>query len=210
MKKLIKAVIPGFIPDVLWRISESRKYRKWLKNGHLVPPPHLAKQQIISEYQNRFRAETFVETGTYKGDTVWAQRKNFRFMFSIEVDQDLFLKAVKRFRAYPYIKILHGDSGDTLKTLVPKLSSMSLFWLDGHYSGGVTGRGALDTPIKAELKTIFSSPFRHIILIDDARLFDGTNGYLTLAEVTAIATGNKYVFSCKDDVIRLIPEEMGM
>jgi hypothetical protein len=63
-----------------------------------------------------------------------------------------------------------------------------LFWLDGHYSGGPTGRGDSDTPIRAELATVLGGPHRHAVLVDDAHCFTGEGDYPTLDEVKTIAT----------------------
>lgn len=48
------------------------------------------------------------------------------------------------------------------------------FWLDGHYSEGITHRGPVDTPIIKELEIIsdFMDKFFSVnIFIDDFRLF---------------------------------------
>jgi hypothetical protein len=57
--------------------------------------------------------------------------------------------------------------------IVGQLHCPSLFWLDGHYSGGVTARGGLGAPVVRELVASFASKRRRILLFDDARLFDG-------------------------------------
>jgi hypothetical protein len=49
------------------------------------------------------------------------------------------------------------------------------FWLDGHYSGGITHQGPTDCPICAELEAIEKnlSHFAAVtVLIDDIRCFD--------------------------------------
>lgn len=51
-------------------------------------------------------------------------------------------------------------------------SAPTLFYLDGHWSSGVTGRGASDCPIIPELDAIFArGNHDDVVLIDDARLF---------------------------------------
>lgn len=70
--------------------------------------------------------------------------------------------------------------------IVEKIHEPCLFWLDGHYSSGVTARGEKDCPIFEELNAIFSinTGLNHIILIDDARLFTGKGGYPEVGELT--------------------------
>jgi hypothetical protein len=48
--------------------------------------------------------------------------------------------------------------------------------LDGHYSGGFTFRGPSDCPLVSELEQIqhhVKAQDIHVVLIDDARLFEG-------------------------------------
>jgi hypothetical protein len=46
-----------------------------------------------------------------------------------------------------------------------------MFWLDAHWSGGETYGENDECPLLEELAIINVSPYEHIILIDDARLF---------------------------------------
>jgi hypothetical protein len=47
--------------------------------------------------------------------------------------------------------------------------------LDGRYSEGCTARGETNTPILQELEAIFAFCPIWVVLIDDARHFDGTD-----------------------------------
>ncbi len=78
----------------------------------------------------------------------------------------------------------------------------------GHYSAGFTAKGNLETPIISELDTIFSNKIDHIVLIDDARSFKGTNDYPTLkfVEEFSLNKKNNYRIMVNDDIIRLLPE----
>jgi hypothetical protein len=105
--------------------------KKWEDSGKPLPAPPQAKQKIIEYYKAKSGYTTFVETGTFKGDTVEAQRKNFDRIYSIELAEKLWQNAVKRFKPYNYITILKGDSGKILDEITSKLSSPAIFWLDG-------------------------------------------------------------------------------
>lgn len=159
------------------------RYRlEWLNwvAGRLERAPHLLKRRVIASRVRDFRPEVFVETGTLFGDMTYAQRNNFRRLYSIELDDYLFERATRRFRPYPHIRILHGDSGQKITEVLRELDSPCLFWLDAHYSGGVTAHGERMTPIFDEIRHILNHPVRnHVIVIDDARLFNGTDGYPT-------------------------------
>lgn len=159
------------------------RYRlEWLKwvAGRLDRAPHLLKRRLIASRMRDLRPEVFVETGTLFGDMTYAQRNNFRRLYSIELDDYLFARATRRFRHFPHIHILHGDSGQKIIEVLHVLDRPCLFWLDAHYSGGVTAHGEEMTPVFAEIRHILNHPVRnHVIVIDDARLFNGTDGYPT-------------------------------
>ncbi len=73
-------------------------------------------------------------------------------------------------RLLPHYKFYNdkGISTDILKDL----KGESIFFLDGHYSHGITGRGNKDVPLLEELKTIDCNyNYSGVIIIDDARLF---------------------------------------
>ena len=128
-----------------------------------------------------------IETGTYKGAMLDSCKGIFNKLYSIELDLKLFNLALEKYQDEPKIHNIQGDSGVELKKLINNINEPCVFWLDGHYSGGVTARSNIDTPISNEIKAIFNHKINnHIILIDDARLFDGTNDYPTLQHLKEI------------------------
>ncbi len=134
-------------------------------------------RQTSIEYGKKFNMNCLIETGTQFGHTVEAVKNNFNSIYSIELGEDLAKKAQERFKDSSYIKIIQGDSGEILPQLLGSISEdRILFWLDAHYSMGVTamGRGGL-TPIVNEIKNIFKSSKEFVILIDDARDFSWYN-----------------------------------
>lgn len=135
-----------------------------------------------------------------------AMKSTFERIYSIELNKEFFRKAKNRFAREGNIVILQGDSGEILPKLLDDLTEPALFWLDGHYSGGDTSRGESDTPISNELRTIFEHPIKnHVVLIDDARLFNGTNDYPTYAEVSKTADSYGYSSKKERDIIVLLP-----
>lgn len=190
-------------------LDHQAQLKEWEKNGRTGPSPHLVKQKLIEEFKNRFNTEILVETGTYLGEMIEAQLNNFIRIYSIELSKRLFRRATTKFNKYPHIRILLGDSGIILKNLMTDIDKPALFWLDGHYSHGITAKGDKECPVKEELATIFKYPLSHIILIDDARLFNGTNDYPTLEEIKNIidAYKRKYRMEIQNDIICLTPIE---
>ena len=122
----------------------------------------------------------------------------------------------KRFENDSHITILHGDSGDILKNLVRQIDQPALYWLDGHYSSEFfmgdryirTAKGEKVTPIIKELKVLLHDKHRHVILIDDARLFNGESDYPKVEEVAKIVGESPYRFkmTVRNDIIRIVPE----
>ena len=191
-------------------INYDEQLSEWERNGRPFPPPHIIKQMAIEDYKNKFHTEILVETGTYLGDMVEAQRDHFKKIYSIELSEKLFNKAQKRFKDQLHIKILHGDSGIVLNKLMDEIDKPALFWLDGHYSGGITAKGEKECPVPEELNTILKSSLPHIILIDDARLFNGTHDYPTIEQIAEIIRSNnrQYSVEIKNDIICLTPSHI--
>ena len=74
------------------------------------------------------------------------KKKFFKRIYSIELSEDLFNMAKKRFRNNSHIKIIQGDSGDVLKNVLIEITEPGIFWLDGHYSAGITVKGKKGMP----------------------------------------------------------------
>lgn len=145
----------------------------WLRHGKplLLTAPHGVKQRAIREYALRFSLHTLVETGTYLGHMLFAMRRDFDRIISVELDDALYDHAVNLFSGEKNITLLHGDSGKLMPNIVGDLKEPALFWLDGHYAGAGTGKANEETPILEELEAITTSPLDHVVFIDDARMF---------------------------------------
>lgn len=211
MKEIVKNALKPLIPQFAWnrlsRTHEKKLLSEWNKNGCPVPPPHIVKQMTIREYQEKYGYSVLVETGTYMGTMVEAQKKIFKKIFSIELGVDLFKDATKRFKKDKNITIVHGDSGKVLPEILLKINEPAIFWLDGHYSAGITAKGEKDCPIFEELNAIFDSKkFNHILLIDDARLFVGKGDYPTIDKLTEYikSRSEKYQVEVKHDILRYV------
>ncbi|MCS6824710.1 MAG: hypothetical protein NZ529_10475, partial [Cytophagaceae bacterium] len=135
------------------------------------------------KYKTLYGCKILVETGTYKGDMIEAQLNNFDEIISIELSLELWEKAKNRFKYHSKVNLIQGDSGKELQNVCTNLKDRTLFWLDGHYCGGNSTKGDLECPIYNELKAIFKSPIKHVILIDDARYFIGKRDYPTIKEL---------------------------
>lgn len=182
--------------------------KDWEANGKQGATPHIIKQRIIREFARKFKCNILVESGTYLGDMMEAQKERFDLLFSIELSPDLWKQAVARFKGQEHVTILQGDSGRVMSNLVPGLNARTLFWLDGHYSGGITAKGDKECPVDAELDAIIGDNARqHIILIDDARLFNGTHDYPEYGALRdrILSRMPGYICNIQDDIICITP-----
>lgn len=189
----------------LERVAQAIALYDWEKR-RCPPAPSLLKQRTVKAYGKALSSQVLVETGTYMGAMVDACKDRFSRIYSIELDPALCRRARQRFAHLPHITILCGDSGVLLPSVLPELTQPCLFWLDAHYSGGITARGDLQTPIAQELRHILDHcPTEHAILIDDAHLFVGEDGYPTLEQVRALVGDRRpgWTFAVKDDIIRI-------
>lgn len=113
----------------------------------------------------------FVETGTFLGETAAWAACHFDQVYSIEAAVNFHREASQRHARLRNIRFLHGESQTLLPRVIAQLDQPALFWLDAHWSGGATWGKDNECPLLDELATINDSPFDHVVLIDDARLF---------------------------------------
>lgn len=147
---------------------------------------------VVTTFAVMNKLDTLVETGTFLGDMVEAQRDFFNKIYSIELSEELAAKAQRRFRQYAHIEIIQGDSSERLQEVISRLNGPALFWLDGHYSGGVTALGSKECPALEEVQAIKASPYAHTVIIDDARSFQ-QDSYPAIDELER-AAGAKFTF----------------
>lgn len=137
-----------------------------------APPSDPFRWETVRQYGKKFQHPCLIETGTYLGGTVQAVKDDFERIYSIELGEKLAKDAQERFKAYPHITIIQGDSGKVLPGLLPTIQQPVVFWLDAHFSEGVTAKGEKIAPIMEELASIFKHTAKDfVVLIDDAREF---------------------------------------
>ena len=179
----------------------------WVQRGMPIPPVPAVKRRLLLAMLEKHKLSIFVETGTFKGDTLAFMAGYAERAVSIELSPEYFARAKARFASTQNIELHQGDSGVKLPEIMNNLTKPALFWLDGHYSAGKTAQGDLDSPISAELNCILDSPIKgHIILIDDAHDFTEQGGYPELGRfLTGIATDGRYHAYVHANVIVLEP-----
>ncbi|MGA7594557.1 MAG: hypothetical protein WCA64_05105 [Gallionella sp.] len=146
------------------RRRRERRYCEAILRGAYPLPPQSVKLAVIRNNIPAPRPRVFVATGTYYGDTVAANKDMYANVISIEVDETLYKKACARFANDNNVRIKHGDCAREMPTILATLHEPAVFWLDGDYSGGETGKGEVEDPILISLNQIAAHPVRdHVI-----------------------------------------------
>lgn len=213
MKSSVKNILKPFVPKIIFnqlkKALNNKQIEEWNRKGCPVPPPHIIKQLTIGYYQQKYGHSIFIESGTFIGEMVEAQKSRFKKVISIELATTLFKKAQKKFKNDENVLIVQGDSGKVLPTILKDIHEPAIFWLDGHYSAGETAKGDKECPIFEELDAILNGEIsNHILLIDDARCFNGEGDYPTIERLTEYIKGKngKYQVKIKHDIIRCVSE----
>lgn len=142
-----------------------------------------------------------IETGTYLGDGVLAAlAAGFQTVRSVELSDTLYAKNLQRFAGEKRVRLFHGSSEDQLWTMIADIRAPMTFWLDAHYSQGVTAMGKEMNPLLKELEIISRHPIKtHTLLIDDRRLAGTADfGFITedqiRASIQAIHPGYRFSY----------------
>ena len=127
-----------------------------------------------TDFFKSYPNSVFVETGSNLGQGIMmALMAGFKEIYSIELSDQLYELCKKRFEDNSNVHLIHGNSGVELTNVISKINVPITFWIDAHYSGGVTAGEDGHLPILDELTTIKNHPVKnHTILIDDMRDWD--------------------------------------
>lgn len=127
------------------------------------------RKDFLQTLANLFHNDVFVESGTSYGSTLKEAKNIFDQVYSIELDQALYERALNIYAHDTRVHLLHGDSGQVMPNILASLHGRKImFWLDGHYAGDTTKRAANNTPLMDELRAIKESGITDsVIIIDD-------------------------------------------
>ena len=184
----------GLVATVLWSIR-----------GSAVPTPNFIKRKTI---RDKFYSDAVcVETGTYLGETTKWLSRNFSLVFSLEPQEKLFNFNVGKFRRNTKVRLFRGTSEEKLGEVLSQIKNGANvnFWLDGHFSGGMTYEGVTNSPIVQELLFIKSelNRFRNIVIaIDDFRDFQMqiVDGYPDRSWLVNWALENQFSWDVRNDI----------
>jgi len=169
--------------------------------------------ELLQTILETYRPTRFIETGSGAGHTAALAAGYFRRVDTIELYPDTYQRAYRRLRPFANVVLHLGNSPNVLAQMLPDLREPALFWLDAHWACGP--RLAPECPLLEELRAINGTRGRHVILIDDARLFTDAppaphdpGQWPTLDEIQRLVTawqdGSR--LAVQDDVIRILPQ----
>jgi predicted SAM-dependent methyltransferase len=169
----IENAVEGIVDSLVSKVSSAAL----LTFSRIKSEQTSLRPEFLRGLARHFGVVTFVETGTYLGDTAAMAAEFISEVYTIELAPELARKATARFAAQPQVHVHAGDSAKLLPKILATLNGPSLLWLDGHYSEGETARGDSNTPILTELRAVQQSGRKDaVILIDDLRLFEKPSG----------------------------------
>lgn len=169
-------------------------------------------EQILAEpgYEG---VTTFVETGTYKGDTTLVAARSGRFteIHTIELSAQLYLAARARFRNTE-VRLYHGRSSDILGQLSAAILQPALFYLDAHwfsaYYGALPAVSTLEPfPLWHELELLRSRAQPDIVVVDDVHTFGRRDDWTDLEWSKVSVSSLEAAFSPRWESSRVIGDQ---
>lgn len=124
--------------------------------------------------KNKDNFDLFIETGSYIGETLSNIKFEFKKLISIEITERYSSFCKIKFTNDINVEIIKGDSLIELPKIIDVYRDKKIvFYLDGHYSAGDTGKNNIDVPLIEEMKIISNKCTEEtLIIIDDADLFE--------------------------------------
>jgi hypothetical protein len=190
----------------------------WHISSRPVPPPAIVKHIIISSVALLCSSHILVETGTYTGMTTHSMSTLFERLLTLEASKDLFVLAKRRFARKAHITCIHEKSLakvhnnilNEMSVLYPEDPSKArlLFWLDAHYSGGITSMEGGLCPLLQEVLYITEVHPTSALIIDDLRLILSKEaGYPSIDDLTCLLKKTHRLSKVSDTIIA-IPNDL--
>ncbi len=118
-------------------------------------------ERVIS-YNERIRFNSAIETGTFRGETTVGLAKLFPKVFTIEVNPEHFESTKPRFRFYPNITFLLGNSAQLMPGLLDKVDYPLFAYLDAHWQERC--------PLRDEIAALLAVKKPKLIMIHDFKV----------------------------------------
>lgn len=122
------------------------------------------------DLRNALNLRRAVETGTFQGVTARSLADLFVDVVTIELSPEIQAAAAQALSDLPNVRSVQGHSGVLLRE-VADAATPTLYFLDGHWSGGETAGVEDECPVLDEIAAIGSGHPNDCLIVDDARLF---------------------------------------
>jgi len=165
---MFKKIFSKYFINAFTKFNQTKA---WRKRNYLGASPQFIKQSIL--LRDGIPNAQWVETGTGRGVTTKFLAETFPYVHTIEPSKYLYNQAICNLKL-KNINFLNDTSENILSDLLSKLDGDINFWLDGHYSAGMTFKGKKNCPVEEELMAIdknISNFKKMTIFIDDVRCF---------------------------------------
>jgi hypothetical protein len=192
LKFWLKVVKRGLIPESY----------NWRRSNYSSPSPQHVKIKVLKSHA--LLNSTWIETGTYLGDTTSKLAKIANRVISIEPQAKLSLFSSKRLKRKKNVEVINATSESSIVRVLEGISGPTCFWLDGHYSGDVTFQGTEISAISIELAAIsnYLVDNQVIVFVDDFRLFVNSvvTGYPDQFTLLEWARENALAWTVEQDI----------
>ena len=201
--RIAKLIIVEILNYFLGWIVRPLKLVAWyLKTGCSYPIPPFIKRKLLLRHGSI--GSTWVETGTFVGQTTRYLAKNFPVVHTIEASKEcIIISKILSKRYSKKIRFHEGTSEKCLDGVCSLLSGNVCFWLDAHYSSGITYRGEEKTSISSELKIIEKNLKRFdtiVVIIDDILACHLDSNYPSLDNYVDWARKNNLHWHIEHDI----------
>jgi hypothetical protein len=122
------------------------------------------------DLRNALNLSRAVETGTFQGVTARSLADIFMDVVTIELSPELQAAAAQGLSDLPNVRSVQGHSGVLLREVAHAVTP-TLYFLDGHWSGGDTAGVEEECPVLDEIAAIGPGHPNDCLIVDDARLF---------------------------------------
>ena len=201
--RISKLIIVEILNYFLGWIVRPLKLVAWyFKTGCSNPIPPFIKHELLLRHGSI--GSTWVETGTFVGQTTRYLAKKFSMVHTIEASKECII--IAKFISSRYskkIRFHEGTSEKCLDGVCSLLGGNVCFWLDAHYSSGITYKGEEKTSISSELKIIEKNLERFdsiVVIIDDLLACHLDSNYPSLDDYVDWARKNNLHWHIEHDI----------
>ncbi len=133
--------------------------------------------KLHTEFPQLKELSLFIETGTYKGVSTRLASKNFKDVYTFEINLDRFVESMNESLKQNLMNCHHylGNSYDLLRVILQNDKRSSFFFLDAHQSGGDSSNNGKElVPLIEELNIIneLYPQILGVVCVDDYRLWN--------------------------------------